>query len=298
MTGTRMHSRPVGAVVAILLVAAAGSCSRTVISPIPITPLRYTAETENESLTDPPAHLGGPEDRGVGELVTGRRTPTLPKSIDLMNNTELVAYLNTLEYDMGPANSQLQDAVCVHPGGSACAPGDSARMFIEPDVGMHKWPASEIPKNGLIVARIINYGPAGNDEKTFGFPARTRTWWVVDSNGSSGLRSRYFTRTYNAAAPIRYTTMVPHPFNHCRHNDAPAGRPAKGKFWNCAESIADSVVAAWPRTGTTRTAAASPGSYFHPAAFRSVVPTPTHPYIKAITDTWVTCDMGCCSTSP
>lgn len=276
-------------------IAAAGfaACKRNQLALLELP--KVTAENEHEVIGLPPATLGGPEGGAVITTLKPRLTPTLKKPITAMTDAELVGYLNDLEYDLDPANSEIDSTTCLYgPTGPACNPGDAARVFIEPEVGMHLWKHTDIPKYGLVVARVINYS-ANKYEANFKFPPSRKIWWVVDSDGTGGLRSRYFVRNYQAAAPAVDPVGVALPFKLCPHAHYTPHTEAKAKFLSCAQS---DTVAGYQRSRAERASASAPDpSIFRPVRFRSTVPLPMYPFIKALDAAWVTCDAGCCATS-
>lgn len=277
------------------VIAAAGFAACKHTRPEPIEPVKVTAENEHEVVGHQPASLGGPEGGAVVTTLKPRLTPTLKKPITAMTDAELVTYLNSLEYDLDPANSEIDSTTCLYgPTGPACNPGDAARVFIEPEVGMHLWKHADIPKYGLVVARIINYS-SNKYEANFRFPPSQKVWWVVDSNGTSGLRSRYFVRNYHPGAPAVDLVGTELPFRQCPHAHNTPHDEAKAKFLSCAQS---DTVASYPSSGVAKPSGLAPApSIFRPVRFRSTVPLPAYPFIKALDAAWVTCDAGCCATS-
>ena len=256
-----------------------------------------TVEPEVERDTQPPFRLNA--DRAEDVVIARAPTPTLPRPIDSLTDTELVNYLNTLHWkpSWSHFSTQREKAPCVHrKTGIACSAGDSADLLIQPESGTSKWEHDSIPPNGLIVARINNYASGDKDADSLGFRAGAKTWWVVDDSAGT-LRSRFFVRTYVQNAPIAFVTRT-RPFIHCTHPDAPSGRAARGKFWNCAQSTADSLLAAAPAASEQKPTTAV-ASRFRLVSFDSRVPLPTAPRPLAMLNAaWVTCAAGCCSTGP
>jgi hypothetical protein len=262
-----------------------------------IEPPKVTAEDEKQ-VAGAPMYLGGPEDHPETVTMKIRATPTLTSYFDSLSNVDLVAYLNTLQYDLDSATSEIDSVTCIHrPSGVPCGPTEAARVFIEPVVGMHMWKKSVIPKYGVVAARIINYDVSDRAEANFGFPPHSQVWWVVDSiPGGGGLRSRFFARNYNANAPAVTLIGTEREFNECRHIRETRHKHAKAKFMDCLQSA---VYSAAETAGdpVMRPAKALGGlPIFYQVGF-GAVPVPSTPYIKALSDTWVTCDAGCCSTS-
>jgi hypothetical protein len=254
-----------------------------------------TVEVESERDTEPPATLTA--DRAEDVVIARRPTPALPQPLGSMTDAQLVDYLRSLRWKsrFSHYSTQKVNAPCVyHSTGNPCVVGDSADLLIQPEAGMSRWDYDAIPPNGLIVARIINH-QSNKDADSLGFRGGAKTWWIVDDSAGT-LRSRFFVRTYDPKAPIEFVTKT-RPFIRCPHKDAPSGRAARGKFWNCAESKADSMLAVAPRDRGAP--AASMATQFHLASFESRVPMPATPHpLAMLTSTWVTCAAGCCSTGP
>lgn len=254
-----------------------------------------TVELEVESDTAPQLPL---VKVGKDTVITARKTPPLPKPIDSMSNKEVGDYVRSLAYKPGQFNIDVETVPCVHQDSTPCTGSDSAHLRIQPEAGMNKRPINSIPKRGLIVARIINDAPAGHDAAEFYYPAQSKTWWVVDDSGGK-LRSRYFTRTYSDTGPaIRFVTRT-RPFEKCGHPDAPAGRAARAKFWDCTQSEADSTYSLRGKSERERMPGrerlGSPDSYFQLVSLRSSVPLPAAPPY-ALASNWVTCGAGCCAS--
>lgn len=268
----------------------------TNLRPFPPGTVLDTVEPEVERDTQPPIRLNG--NRAEDVVIARAPTPKLPHPIDSLSEKDLVSYLNSLHWkpSWSHFSTQRVKAPCVHrTTGIACVGSDSADLLIQPEAGTSKWAHDSIPPNGLIVARINNYAPGDRDADSLGFRAGAKTWWVVDDSAGT-LRSRFFVRTYDKNAPIAFVTRT-RPFIHCQHPDAPAGRAARGKFWNCVQSTADSVLAAAPLDPAGSSPATD--SRFRLASFVSSVPVPPSPRpLAMLTSAWVTCAAGCCSTGP
>lgn len=226
-------------------------------------------------------------------LIAARKTPALPKRIENMSNLDLDLFLPQLFWKPGGYNSHSANVPCVHgSSGTPCSGSDSAHVFIQPEAGMNKREITDIPANGLIVARIINDARVDLDEAVFGYPAQRKTYWVVDSAGGT-LRSRYFVRTF--ATPAVEFLKHPWAFTHCPHADAPAGRAARAKFWTCLESTADSTLA-MRRISPRERQAPTLESYIHPASLRIGAPLPEPAAPLMLQSNWVSCGSGCCAT--
>ena len=103
---------------------------------------------------------------------------------------------------------------------------------------MNKREIHDLPPFGMVVARIINDAPGDRAAVNYGYPAQSKTWWmVVDSAGIP--RSRFFIRTYKPGPPAIAYVTTSRPYTRCTHPDR-RGRPARAKFWTCAESAAES----------------------------------------------------------
>ena len=269
---------------------------RTLLEP------KVTAEDEKQVVGGPPAYLGGPGDHPDTVTMKIRATPALRNYFDSLSKADLVAYLNTLQYDLDSATSEIDSVTCVHrpigsPNVTPCGPTEAARVFIEPEVGMHLWNKAAIPKWGVVAARIINYDATNRAEAHFGFPAHSQAWWVVDSiPGGGGLRSRFFVRNYDPGAATVTMLGTVREFNQCQHPRETRHKEAKAKFMDCLQSAIYSAAATGGDPVTTPATPGRPGGSLHTAAF-GAIPVPAHPFIRDLTDTWVTCDAGCCSTS-
>lgn len=247
-----------------------------------------SAELEVEADTGPvlPLRSLAPE-----AIIASRSTPLLPKPLDAMTNTEVGNYLRSLAYKTGGYSTQEANVPC-----STCALGDSAHVIIQPEAGMNKWKFDSIPANGLVVARVINDAPAGRTAANFGYPAQRKTWWIVDRSGGI-LRSRYFTRTYsNSGAAVTYVTTT-RTFTECSHAPAPPGRPARAKFWDCAQSTDDTAHVSLSRPFTPRaTPTGREAAFVRPVSLVSSIPLPSAPRPFLLTSNWVSCDAGCCAS--
>jgi hypothetical protein len=229
-------------------------------------------------------------------VIMARKTPLLTKRIDSMTNVEVGNYLRTLAYRRGTYSTQEATVPCVHADTTPCASSDSAHVIIQPEAGMNRWNFDSIPPTGLVVARIINDAPAGRYAHNFKYPPQRKTWWVVDDSAGN-LRSRYFTRTYSNVGPAITFVTDTRTFTKCAHPDAPAGRPARAKFWDCAQSAVDTLPVslsrpfrgAPSRVRGERLAA-------RPVVLVSSVPLPPAPAPYMLTSNWVTCDAGCCAS--
>lgn len=267
-------------------------------------------EDEDEQRLTPPKKLGGPGHGSASSQLKVRATPGLDDFIENLTDSALVAYLSTLQYDMGPGQSQRVRATCVHnstgyphpiPAPRRCNIGEGAEVAIEPEVGMHMTDFAAIPEHGLVVARIINYDTSDREEATFGFPPGRRVWWVVDRpNGV--IRSRFFIRNYRATAPavtqIRDVAAV-YSLVNCHPTET--HQYAQATFATCSHAphlTAPARGSAARPSGTPVTGMSFAGTSFAGGApLTSSVPMPALAEM-VIDGTWVTCKGGCCATSP
>ena len=296
MARTRMF-RVTAMLAVMMFTVVGGNCKKvTTVASEPTVDGLLTDVVENEAERDatPPLAL-----RRTGEdtLIYSRKTPGLPKDIDSMTDHELVTYLNSLKYKTGGYNTHAANVACVHGsvfGKPACTGSDSAHVFIQPEAGMNKREIGDLPPFGMVVARIINDAPVDRDAVNYGYPAQRKTWWmVVDSAGI--LRSRFFIRTYAPGPPAIAYVTTSRPYTHCNHPDRP-GRPARAKFWTCAESVLDPPDYRGDRVVPNRHEA-SLGAYVHAVGFGapSSPPAPTlAPF--ALVSNWVDCGAGCCAS--
>jgi hypothetical protein len=217
-----------------------------------------------------------------------------------MSNSEVVHYLRKLGYKRQHKNVQDEWVACTHAiDGSACNPAaESAHVYIQPEAGMNKVRHDAVPRYGVVVARITN-DSYGLDAAVFGYKARRKTWWIVDSSGGT-LRSRYFVRTYSKTGPPIQFVTASRQFVLCAHDSTTHPRAARAKFWTCAQSAEDTALAIRTRTGAAASAEKA-SSYVRFASLRSAVPVPAEPKplpLYALTPNWVSCGAGCCATAP
>lgn len=256
------------------------------LSAAPVPPKRRSGEKEDAVTNTKPTKLGGPYAGGVPvDIDPNHDTPSLNnygKYIDDLTEPELDEFLGQLVYDMSVPNSELTLLPCA----TGC---DYTPIYIEPEAGMRKLKHDKIPKFGVVVARIINYGPSA--EKNFGFPGQTRAWWVVDSAPSGGLRSRFMVRNYPPTQPPYIESIKPnvtYPYRDCGHKH-PDPRASGGRWRDCGDSTD------WEDSPTSMVAARKRES-------RTVVPSLTarqpRDVTEATAEAWVTCGQGCCSTDP
>jgi hypothetical protein len=265
----------------------------TVVYPITID----SVETENEQVGVAPAspHLGGRLQRGPLTTAITRPTPGLPAPLDSMRDSALVAYLDSLKYDGSVKNTDLKYVTCVRTAGSCMPGGDSAAvMFIQPEIGMRHVKAAAIPANGMVIARIINYGldTQGHDIR-FGVPGLRRAWWVVE-HVPYGLRSRFFVRTYDAFPAVEILSGVPgpvHAFEQCPHAPAPSSRPSIAKWATCLDDPGAPLHPIRLKTGSLRYSLAD---YVHAVTFRREETTTMTSV--ALSGGWENCSQMCCAT--
>ncbi|HEX8849688.1 MAG TPA: hypothetical protein VF761_09165 [Gemmatimonadaceae bacterium] len=255
-----------------------------------------SVETENEQVGLAPSspHLGGREQRGPLTRVMTRPVPGLPAPLDSMRDSALVAYLDNLKYDASNHNTDLKYVSCVRDIGGCSTGGDSdAVMFIQPEIGMRHMKADSVPPNGMVVARIINYGldTQGRDIR-FGVPGQRRAWWVVE-HVPWGLRSRFFVRTYNPFPAVKILSGVPgpvHPFEKCAHPPAPASRPSQAKWATCLNDPGSLIVPfMYKKSGRSALA-----DYLHAVSFR-LDDSPARAAV-ALDGGWASCSQMCCAT--
>ena len=251
------------------------------------------AENEAERDAMPPVAL---HNTHPDTTIYSRKTPGLPKNIDSMTDHELVTFLNTLKYKTGGWNTHTANVGCVHGsifGKPPCTGSDSAHVLIQPEAGMNKREIGDLPPFGMVVARIINDAPVDRDAVNYGYPAQRKTWWmVVDSAGI--LRSRFFIRTYAPGPPAIAYVTTSRPYTSCPHAPRP-GRPARAKFWTCAESAADSSYSFRGDRVMPGRREASLEAYVHAVAF-GVPASPPTPMPLMLVSNWVNCGSGCCAS--
>ena len=244
-------------------------------------------EREEELVGDRPLAmaLGGPFQLPTSVYAPSRATPAPTVTIDVMTDAQIVAYLNTLVYDMSLDHSELALLPCRKGGSSvSCRPDSLARVYIQPEVGMNRRPWGTIPPNGIVVARIINYTTSPDTESTIGLPPARRAWWYVDRDSAGRYRSRFFVRTYSGTGPA-VTFLRTRAWRRCDHPLA-HNRPAMAKWRGCRDTggLAPS----------THSENADPRAFIRALSFaprRGVSPDalPT-----VVADGWITCSLGCC----
>jgi hypothetical protein len=283
----------------ILLALGASACPQQLIPPPP--PLvKSTGENEYQVAgTTPPSSLGGPRDTSAGITFVARKTPKLTSYIESLDEGQLLTYLNSLKYDRDPLNTETETVTCIHmPSGTPCAPGDGAEVSVEPEIGAHMWKHADVPQYGFIVARLINYDPTDRMEATFKIPASTQAWWVVDQDPVSHQpRSRFFRRSYSSSPPYVVQLGTTHDFLECGHAHKTGHLQAITKFVNCSQSLTMAAPHASGIEAALRGEMPASERIYRLASFGTSIPLPAHPEIMQLRATWVTCEMGCCSTS-
>jgi len=214
-----------------------------------------------------------------------RETPAPSKHVEDMTDAELVTYLNTLVYDMSLDHSELALLPCKKPGTATCPFDEYAKAYIQPEAGMNRRGIDNIPANGLVVARLINYSQGADSAENIGLPPAQRAWWYVDSSGNK-LRSRYFVRTYSSSGKGAKFIGPNRVFKDCKH-DPVRDRPAIAKWRSCEDD-----------GGFARSIAPQPvrkvSSLFH-AVRLQVDSSQDSTAIRRIRgETWITCSLGCC----
>lgn len=297
-----MHYRGLVVLSGMLVAAtAAGSCRPG--GRVEPAPFITTGEHEHELMGRSRPRLGGPEGDAKPETVRTTRTPPLTGDIESLNEKQLVDYLNLLSWDLDAQYNETEDAECVHANmnNAPCGPGESARVAIQPEVGSFRlsWNAIAQLPHGVVVGRIINYDMTDRKERVLGFPADSTAWWVVDKDPTrpGKLRSRYFRRTYSTSAPWVVQVGATHDFIYCDHQHKQGHPRAIAKYVTCSQSLTLGAPAGLPGGDALVSLRRTDGGVFHAASLTSAPPVPRRPMMMALSGTWITCDMGCCSTS-
>lgn len=291
------RARHATALAAMLMALCLNGCPpHTLISPIVS---KNTGEPETQADTTRPTTLGGPGDSSLaGVPFVTRKTPPLPAYFEDLNQQQLVNYLNSLVYDIDPKNTEIELATCTHATTSTpCSLAEGAQVAIQPEIGAHKWAHNSVPKFGFVVARVINYDATDRMERTFEIPANTQAWWVVDQDPATHEpRSRFFRRTYSSSPPYVQRLGPVHDFFECGHAHNNGHSQAITKFVSCSQSL---TMAEPDARGEAFRGAASGASarIFHLASWAPFSRDAARPDIIQLRASWVTCDMGCCSTS-
>jgi hypothetical protein len=206
-------------------------------------------------------------------------TPTVDDKV-------LAKYLNALNFDMARDNGELAVVRC--PKGSArdC----HALLYIQPEIGMTLRSIKDMPKYGMVVARIINYSTSETDS-TYGIPPLTRAYWYVYP-ARGGPRSRIFIRTARPDTTLQFLGEE-HTYELCPH--AYVGAAAIARFRKCEQR----QTAMTPKGASI---GGRPNPFIRAVSFPS---TPSSPVLLAdaafaLTDTelWVKCAQGCCIAGP
>jgi hypothetical protein len=256
----------------------------THVKPVP------QAGDEHPNHKAPADSLGGPYSKGRPGTVTTDPTAAAPVPLtDTVNDAVLAAYLDALNFDLARDNGELALVRCKSGSGAGCA----ASLYIQPEIGMKKRNATDVPPNGMVVARIINYSATATDS-TYEIPPLTRAYWYVDHT-FIGLRSRVFIRTLPATGKtLKFIGPLTRTYEPCGH--PPYGGPALAKFRKCelyeTTMRGDAVYGSRsnPFVHTVSFGAASP----------SPAPNPLLANAEPLTDTelWVKCSLGCCISGP
>ena len=247
---------------------------------------RVIGEREDEVAGPPPypSALGGPFQSPSGVAAPSRPTPGPAMKIDSMTETQLIAYLNSLVWDMSLDHSELALLPCKKAGsGLNCRPDSLSRAYIQPEVGMNRRPVDSIPPNGMVVARIINYSTSPDTESTFRLPPARRAWWYVDRDSIGRPRSRIFVRTYSGVGPA-VTFVNTMPWRRCAHAYW-HNRPAMARWRGCADTGG---------LASARSNAVDPRAFIRALSFapRRAMAAEARPVIAA--ESWITCSLGCC----
>lgn len=296
MRRTTMRSSVAACCVGVLLIAC--SCQPANVRARALNKGSGEGEVEMEG-PNKPQHLGGLIDPGTPpQKFSGRKTPGLGDYIERLNDSALVAYLNTLVYDNDPKTTEIETVACVHSNdGSPCATGETAQLLIQPEIGAHKWKHSDVKSHGLVVARIINYS-TGVNEKNFGFPERSKVWWVVDEDPATHLpRSRFFKRTYRTTAPFVEQVGPTRAYYDCGHSHDRGGHgEAIAKYVSCSQSLTMEPGA--PGAPAAAELPVRDGfALLRLVSSRATLRQPSRVVAMELTATWITCEMGCCSTT-
>ena len=272
-----------GAFLIVLGFAAVACPSKGSLGVFPAPHVQPDPETGNEEpgRNPHPDSLGGPYAFGRAGVDHNTATPVAPPGLSTgtISDADLSRYLNSLNFDKARDNGELALIACKPPAVFPCG----VRIYIQPEVGMKHQRHADVPRNGIVVARIINYSPTDSDV-TYGIPRLTRAYWFVDRRApGSPPRSRVFIRTFGGARALQFigpdTT-----YSQCEYH-APAGGPAVAKFRRCvpyqvSRMPGDVVVGGWSNP-FVRTVSLSPA-----------VPKPD--FALTETELWVKCAQGCC----
>jgi len=287
MTRSAMHRGRLLAIAAGVLLVVVG-CPGKRISPSSVWYVDPIPESGDEQAgrRPPQGKLGGPYGNGTSVERPRKETAEAPvKLTPKVDDGVLARYLDALTFDMARDNGELAVVRC--PQGSV--PGCHALLYIQPEIGMLSRSINDVPKNGMVVARIINYSLTETDS-TYGIPPMTRAYWYVYPT-SSGKRSKVFVRTPGLETTLQFLGDE-RTYESCRHTSITFA--AIARFRKCEQQ------------GLETRGKAGYGGRSIPVVRRvSFESTPPSPALAndgsvALTDTelWVKCAQGCCIAGP
>ena len=286
MTRSAMHRGRLVAIAGGILLVAVG-CPRR-ISPSSVWYVEPIPESGDEQAgrRPPQSKLGGPYGNGSKAARPREQTAAAPVRLTpTVDDGVLARYLDALTFDMARDNGELAVVRC--PQGSAS--GCHALLYIQPEIGMLSRSISDMPGNGMVVARIINYSLTESDS-TYGIPPLTRAYWYVYPT-SSGKRSRVFIRTPGSATTLQFLGAE-RTYESCGH--ASIGFAAVARFRKCEQQDLDAR--GKPGYGGRPTPLVRRVSWESTLHSSMLAADGT----VALTDTelWVKCAQGCCVAGP
>jgi hypothetical protein len=235
-------------------------------------------------------HLGGPFQPPANSIADPQRPtpePTINKAVDDMTDAELVAYLNTLVWDMSLEHGELVLLPCKKPGGASCPFDQYSKMYIQPEVGANRLDVNNISEKGVVVARLINYSTGQDSVADLEIAPTARGWWYVHKVNNQ-LRSRYFIRTYASAGDGAKFVGPNRKFEGCPNHPIDTTRPATAKWRSCADD-----------GGVGRILGKAPAkkvaSPFNFVSFQADTSGDSTSVLRSPrSETWITCSLGCC----
>jgi hypothetical protein len=287
MTCSAMHRGRLLAIAGGVLFVAVG-CPQTRVSPESVWYVEPIPESGDEQTgrTPPREKLGGPYGNPTKVEATHKETAGAPVMLTpTVNEQVLVDYLDKLRFDMARDNGELAVVRCPQGRADEC----HALLYIQPEIGMIMRSHGDMPRYGMVIARIINYSISATDI-TYRIPPLTRAYWYVYPT-NDGPRSRLFIRTPGSGTTLRFLEPEKE-YRQCGHKYI--GFAAVARLRKCEQD---------DRTGGSN---AKYGARSNPL-IRSVSLTFT-PRSSVVaddaavaldnTELWVKCAQGCCIAGP
>ena len=287
MTRAAMHRGRFIAIAGGILFLTVG-CPGTRVSPSSVWYVDPIPENGDEQVGRTPTRdkLGGPYGNASVATSTGKETAGAPVMLtSSVDEKVLVDYLDKLRFDMARDNGELAVVRCPTGKADEC----HALLYIQPEIGMIKRSHEDMPKYGMVIARVINYSISATDI-TYGIPPLTRAYWYVYPT-NDGPRSRLFIRTPGAATTLRFLEPEKR-YMKCPH--ASISFAAIARFRKCEQQDLEG------RSKADYGGRSNP--FIRPVSFTSTSRSPAVNDDAAValdgTELWVKCAQGCCIAGP